>query len=292
MLKSVVEAGLQPRRSLGPLRLIALVGSIGVVGLGVGAQEPPATLIIRNGPIYTADAAHPTAEAVAVRGERIVRVGTDADVMRLKGTADRGPRSSGCHARARAAGCARACPRPGRQPHDPRSSRHADVGADRRARGRAREDGPRRASGFSGFGWDQNDWPEKAWPTRAISRSRRAESSGAARAHRRPRLVGEQPGARRRPASMRRRRIRRAAGCFATPRTSPTGVLVDTAQALVERHVAEPGAARARSADPGGRPGDVERRPDDGARCRRLERHDRHLSAAGRRAAASTRAST
>jgi predicted amidohydrolase YtcJ len=49
------------------------------------AQE--ASLILHHARIYTMDVAHPQAEAVAVRGDRILKVGTNAEVMQHKGTA-------------------------------------------------------------------------------------------------------------------------------------------------------------------------------------------------------------
>ena len=244
-LKSVVEAGLQPRRSLGPLRLIALVGSIGVVGPGVGAQEPPATLIIRNGPIYTADAAHRTAEAVAVRGERIVRVGTDDDVMRMRGTdtevldlhgATLVPGLQDAHGHVLGLGASLT----NLDLRDTTSSvQIADLVA-------ARAKTVPAGHWILGFGWDQNDWPDKTWPTHAIL-------DRAAPNH--PVLLGRIDG----HASWANSRALQAAGIDAkTPDPSggrllrdvtntPTGVLIDTAQALVERHVAEPGAAELES---------------------------------------------
>ncbi|MGH3377820.1 MAG: amidohydrolase [Actinoallomurus sp.] len=44
-----------------------------------------ADLILHNGTVWTVDEALPAAEAVAVRGSRIARVGTDAEVLRLQG---------------------------------------------------------------------------------------------------------------------------------------------------------------------------------------------------------------
>ena len=44
-----------------------------------------ASLIITNAAILTMDAARPTAEAIAVSGNRIMRLGTHAEVMREKG---------------------------------------------------------------------------------------------------------------------------------------------------------------------------------------------------------------
>jgi len=50
------------------------------------AQEHPADLILHSGRVWTGDDSRPWAEAVAVRGNRIVAVGPDADVMALQGT--------------------------------------------------------------------------------------------------------------------------------------------------------------------------------------------------------------
>ncbi len=49
----------------------------------------PADLIFVNGPIITVDDARPEAEAVAVLGNRIVQVGSDADVRLEAGRATR-----------------------------------------------------------------------------------------------------------------------------------------------------------------------------------------------------------
>jgi Alanine dehydrogenase/PNT, C-terminal domain len=59
------------------------------LAFAVGAQAAPATLILRHGDVWTVDAAHPNAEAVAIVGSTIVRVGSDAQVMALKGPATR-----------------------------------------------------------------------------------------------------------------------------------------------------------------------------------------------------------
>ncbi len=49
------------------------------------SRQTPADLIISGGTIYTVDVAHPTAEAVAVRGDSIVFVGTLSKALELKG---------------------------------------------------------------------------------------------------------------------------------------------------------------------------------------------------------------
>src|SRR6266853_6356739 len=47
----------------------------------VGAQSKPAAdLIIRNAKVWTVDKSHPTAQAVAVLGDRIVAVGSNDDI--------------------------------------------------------------------------------------------------------------------------------------------------------------------------------------------------------------------
>jgi predicted amidohydrolase YtcJ len=54
-----------------------------------GAGEPPADLLLVSGRIYTVEPDHPWAQAVAVRGDRIVKVGKDSDVASLRGSATR-----------------------------------------------------------------------------------------------------------------------------------------------------------------------------------------------------------
>ena len=56
---------------------------------GPAAGAPAADLIIHHALIWTVNPAQPQAEAVAVLGERIVAVGSDAEVMRWQGAATR-----------------------------------------------------------------------------------------------------------------------------------------------------------------------------------------------------------
>lgn len=51
----------------------------------VDAQQPPADLVLTNGRIVTVDDARPDAEAIAVRGDTIAAVGTNADIRTLIG---------------------------------------------------------------------------------------------------------------------------------------------------------------------------------------------------------------
>jgi predicted amidohydrolase YtcJ len=49
------------------------------------SQEPAPDLILHHGKVVTVDHSFSVAEAIAVRGERIVRVGSDSEVMALRG---------------------------------------------------------------------------------------------------------------------------------------------------------------------------------------------------------------
>jgi predicted amidohydrolase YtcJ len=55
----------------------------------VARRPPPPTLILTGGKVFTADSTRPWAEALAIRGDRIVAVGSTADVRRLAGPATR-----------------------------------------------------------------------------------------------------------------------------------------------------------------------------------------------------------
>jgi len=48
-------------------------------------SEPPATLIVQNAKVLTVDAKFRTAEAVAVRDAKIVRVGSNEEILKLRG---------------------------------------------------------------------------------------------------------------------------------------------------------------------------------------------------------------
>jgi len=52
-------------------------------------RQSPADLILVNGSIFTCDSAVPTTEAVAIAGERIVAVGTSAEIEKLAGARTR-----------------------------------------------------------------------------------------------------------------------------------------------------------------------------------------------------------
>ena len=68
--------------------VVAIVSATLIAGLIVGAQRDdnsgPVDLIIHNARVYTADAHGTMAQAVAVRGNTILRVGSDRDVLRYR----------------------------------------------------------------------------------------------------------------------------------------------------------------------------------------------------------------
>lgn len=69
--------------------LLAIFGVMPVSVSGQSESKPSAVLIVRDAKIWTVDQATPTAQAVAVLGERIVAVGSDADVDAWRGTKTR-----------------------------------------------------------------------------------------------------------------------------------------------------------------------------------------------------------
>ena len=68
--------------------VVAIVAATLIAGLIVGAQrddsQGPVDLIVFNGKVYTADGSGTRAEAVAIRGNQVLRVGTDREVERLR----------------------------------------------------------------------------------------------------------------------------------------------------------------------------------------------------------------
>jgi predicted amidohydrolase YtcJ len=60
-----------------------------LLALPARGQQAPADLILFGGKVFTSDPARPSAEAVATRGERIIAVGTSAELKRLAGAKTR-----------------------------------------------------------------------------------------------------------------------------------------------------------------------------------------------------------
>jgi predicted amidohydrolase YtcJ len=68
--------------------VVAIVGATLIAGLIVGAQrddrDGPVDLIVFNGKVYAPEAGSGLAQALAVRGNRILRVGTNREINRLR----------------------------------------------------------------------------------------------------------------------------------------------------------------------------------------------------------------
>ncbi|HET7440925.1 MAG TPA: amidohydrolase family protein, partial [Terriglobales bacterium] len=65
--------------------IFLLIGSISTSLFAPAQSKPAADLIISNGKVWTGDKSLPTAQAVAVLGDRIVGVGSNADVESWRG---------------------------------------------------------------------------------------------------------------------------------------------------------------------------------------------------------------
>ena len=66
-----------------PLYLLAHLALL--FPLAAPTQQAPADIVLRNAKVYTANDRQPRAEAVAIRGDKIVFVGRNADANRLVG---------------------------------------------------------------------------------------------------------------------------------------------------------------------------------------------------------------
>ena len=68
--------------------VVAIVAATLIAGLIVGAQrddsDGPVDLIVHNAKVYTGDGSGTMAEAVAVRGNQILQVGSNREINRLR----------------------------------------------------------------------------------------------------------------------------------------------------------------------------------------------------------------
>ncbi len=71
------------------MKLAILFLSCALSNLLLAQSKPAADLIVANAKVWTGNKAHPTAQAVAAIGDRIVAVGSNADVETLRGPATR-----------------------------------------------------------------------------------------------------------------------------------------------------------------------------------------------------------
>jgi hypothetical protein len=218
-------------RRFAPLAVVAIASFA-----ALSAQAPPPVdLIVHNANIYTVDPARPTAQAIAIRGNRIAAVAGDAAVLRLRASSTRVVDAAG------------ATVIPGLQ------DAHGHVGAlgsnlqtlDFRgttsfeqvvAGVRQRVASTPPGQWILGRGWDQNDWTDKAWPTEELL-------SAVAPGH--PVYLTRIDG----HAAIVNRAAMELAGLTAStrdpeggriirgPRGEPTGVLIDRAQNLVSARI-------------------------------------------------------
>src|SRR5438128_1870016 len=77
--------GIRMEHHMKRLALTLLVGSALAMVVSLSAQQAAPDLILSNGKIITVDDTFSIAQAVAVRGDRIAAVGTNADINRLAG---------------------------------------------------------------------------------------------------------------------------------------------------------------------------------------------------------------
>src|SRR5688572_28793450 len=68
-----------------PMKISVLAILLSLSAVILAQRRDPADLILVNGRIYTLDAERPWAEAGAIRGDRIVAVGTTADLKAAAG---------------------------------------------------------------------------------------------------------------------------------------------------------------------------------------------------------------
>ena len=138
------------------------------------AQAPPAQpadLVVTAGHVYTADAAHPQAQAFAIRGARVVFVGSAREALALRGPQTRvvdlpgltvlpGLTDAHCHLLSLGASL--------RQVDLTGSRSYEEV--IRRVAARAAQARP--GEWIEGRGWNQMDWPDTRFPTHeALSRA-------------------------------------------------------------------------------------------------------------------------
>lgn len=201
----------------------------------LGAQAAAPDLILHNARVYTVDAKHSVAEAVAIAGDRIARVGRAAEILALKGSSTRVidlagatvvPGLHDAHGHFAALGA-------GIQNLELRGTRSYEevVGIVRRRVAAARP-----GEWILGRNWDQNDWADTAWPTSEILSAASPDNpvyltrvdghaglanQTAMKLAALDRRTADPPGG---------RIIRDADG-------EPTGVLIDTAQAIITSRI-------------------------------------------------------
>jgi predicted amidohydrolase YtcJ len=226
---------------LTPVLRVVLLGMMAAVSTGPSYGEDGADLILRQGVFYPVQPAGRVEGSLAVRGGRIVYLGPDAGAEKLRGSrtqvidlAGRAVTPGLIDAHSHLAGLGQAL----QQVDLVGASSYDEVV------GRVREAARQSPSGswIRGRGWDQNDWPEKSFPThQALSAAvpdhpvwlTRVDGHAALLNARAMEILGVD-AAIKDPAGG--RFLRDAAG-------RPTGVLIDNAMDVVEGKVPAPSVA-------------------------------------------------
>jgi predicted amidohydrolase YtcJ len=147
-------------------RFFVAVMAMALTACQAGQPVEPASLIVHNAKVYTVNSTQPEAQAVAVRGDRIVLVGSSDAALALRGSDTRVIDAAG------------ATLVPGIQDSH---GHFTNLGASLQVlplRGttsyeqivemvRARAATARPGEWIQGRSWDQNDWPVKDWPHHA-----------------------------------------------------------------------------------------------------------------------------
>jgi predicted amidohydrolase YtcJ len=205
-----------------------------VFALAQGTSAPP-TLILHHARIYTVDATHTVAEAIALLNDRIIRVGSDTDVLKLRTSSTRVvdlggatvvPGLHDAHGHFTGLGAFL-------QSLDLRGTTSYQQIVDRVRERVARA---RPGEWIVGRAWDQNDWADTRFPTHdalsAVSPNNPVYltrvDGHAGVANRAAMTLAGLTGATPDPAGG---RIIRGAG------NEPTGVLIDNAQAIVSSRI-------------------------------------------------------
>ncbi|HZM60278.1 MAG TPA: amidohydrolase [Vicinamibacterales bacterium] len=202
------------------------------------SQSAAPDLILQNGRIYTVDAANTVAEALAIRGDRIERVGSDVDVLRLRGPATRVIDLNG------------AAVVPGLHDSHGHVTGLGESLQNLDLRGttsyqqivdliRMRVAMAQPGEWIVGRAWDQNDWADTRWPTHeALSAVSPANPVYLTRVDGHAGLANK--------AAMDLARLSSASAdppggqIIRGERQEPTGVLIDNAQALVASRIPPP----------------------------------------------------
>lgn len=213
------------------------IACLAALAAGCQSRPPaePATLIVHNAQVYTVHDAQPTAQAVAVRGDRIVFVGSSAAALELRGPETRVVDAAGAtlipglqdaHGHFTNLGASL-------QILQLRGTRSYEAIVDMV---RERAASARPGEWILGRSWDQNDWPVAEWPSHhALSEAAPHNPVYLTRVDGHAALVNkaalDAAGlTRRTPDPAGGRIIRDAAG-------DPAGVLVDAAQDLVSSKI-------------------------------------------------------